>query len=95
MKRVRWSEYAIPALFGVLFLGVIGLIVVSAIGRKTVTIPAEYCQGTATGRTREQAITTYNCYGYDKNGVCTMNVPTTSYYSEKEVNVTCNYTEWQ
>jgi hypothetical protein len=86
----------VPEFLVILFIvGLVGLGIVAVLNRKTVTIPVEYCTETPTGRTREQMVTTNNCYSYDKNGVCTMNVPTTSYYIEKEVNVACNYSEWR
>lgn len=87
----------IPEFLVILFVaGLIGLGVVAALNRKTIGVPVEYCQQHTTGRTRERAETTYNCFSYDsKTGVCTNSVPITNYYTDHEVRVICEFTEWK
>lgn len=60
----------------------------------SIDVPLKYCTQQYTGTTREEAVTTYNCYSYGKDGLCSFNVPTTAYYTHKEIEYHCSFRQY-
>lgn len=92
IRKTPLPEWLVVVIVAVATLAFITVIVT----RKTISVPAEYCKKVLTGRTQVHAETTYNCFSYDsKTGMCALQIPSTYYYTDKEVRVSCDYLEWQ
>lgn len=62
---------------------------------KTYEVPVEACKSQYTGRTNSYTVQQNNCYAYNSDGQCTMNMPSYHEITSREVKVICNYTEWR
>ena len=61
----------------------------------TIAVPAEFCKTTYTGKKREYETTTMQFFSYDSKGMCSVQMPVTNYYEDKEVLYECRFTQWQ
>jgi hypothetical protein len=108
MKKSKWSwdwdslagiltQYLLVVLVApAVMIGLIAIIITVIGSRKTISVPVEFCRLQETGRTQTRIEQTYMCASYDsKSGACTIQVPQTNTYVDKEVRVTCDFTEWK
>ncbi len=81
------------------FLALIGYMMIHSFhhGDKEVSysVPAKFCHEQYTGHTEQHEYMINVCYAFDKNGLCTMNIPQYKTVTKREVNVQCAYVEWR
>lgn len=58
-------------------------------------VPYRYCTKAYTGRTHDEVVTTSYCAAFNKDGMCTTNIPVTNVYPRREVSVNCTFTTWE
>lgn len=91
-----WSEYWIPVCLVALTGAFCGVWMYSALNPPPyLRAPVESCKSTYTGQQKTEEFITYTCAAYDKNMVCTVQIPVTNQVTYREVNNQCNWNEWR
>lgn len=62
---------------------------------KYIKAPLDHCVQTYTGQTKVDEYYTYVCVSFNKDGVCTNQMPVLQQDTYRAVNVKCDWTEWR
>lgn len=72
------------------------LLALSACSKQTyIRAPVESCTATNTGRVSHDLMPVQQCAGYNNQGACTAPFTTYVEYTNTEVRVVCDFTEWR